>query len=146
MFGLRFLVHGQGAWQPLAGFSFSQVKNDDHKFSGTYLNDHIKGDTHIAVEIGAGVRYYQPVQEGWSPRMQLMAWYDVQNDGIDTHYSVGNGPVITITGEKPERFSVTGNLGADYIAGSATYSCAVDGSYRSDFYAVGLSCQVRYEF
>ena len=142
--GLRLLMHGQGTIQPLAGFNALYAKSEDHKFSSP-VDDKIEESDRTAVELGIGVRYYQPKTSGFVPKAQIMGWWDVNNEGIDTRYTNG-GAVLTVKGDKPEPFSIHGSLGADFLAGPTTFSCNLDGTYRSDFNDIGIGCQVRHEF
>ncbi|OED40378.1 hypothetical protein ACH42_16550 [Endozoicomonas sp. (ex Bugula neritina AB1)] len=130
--------------QPLAGFNLTHVRTDDHKYN--LFDQHIKAIEETAVEVGLGARYAQKNAD-FSPRMQLMLWYNFSDLNLDTQYTIGRSPVVEIArSENREPLSLTGQLGFDYQLGESTLGCDFNGVYRKNFYDAGISCSISYEF
>ncbi len=130
----------------VGGLNITHVDTDSYTFSGEYLNDHILKSDSTAIELGAGLEFSGSPKQGFSPHGSLVAWYDLKDDKLDTRYTIGTSPVITIKAQDRERLSLAGELGFDYIANNITYSVDLSGIWRSGFKDTGLIGRIRFEF
>ncbi len=128
----------------LAGVRVIHVKTDQYSFKG--LGQSIKEDDLTAFEVGAGVRYFLPYQ-AVTTKFQLMAWYNFNDDPLETRYTIGESPTLKVTSDRDtEHLSLSGQLGFDYSSGQKTYGCDATGLFRKDFHEIGIGCRFRYDF
>ncbi|MCW7553942.1 autotransporter outer membrane beta-barrel domain-containing protein [Endozoicomonas gorgoniicola] len=143
-YSFRMLAWWPMPIQPLAGLNITHVSTDKHHFRLT--DQQIQSTSQTAYEAGVGARYF-PNRAGFSPKAQVMLWYNFSNDSLDTHYRIGNGPVSVVSQSRDKQpLSLSGLLGFDYTSGQITSGCDINGVYRKNFSDMGFSCRFQYDF
>ncbi|WP_281646385.1 autotransporter outer membrane beta-barrel domain-containing protein [Parendozoicomonas sp. Alg238-R29] len=135
---------------PLAvvgGINVTYADTESYKFKGPYLDERIKDADATAFELGAGVEYVSQVLPNHiQPHASVMGWYDLKDDKLDTRYTIGTSPTIKVKAPDKGRFTLTGQVGLDYLHNNLTYTADVTGIWRDGFTDVGFIGRIRYEF
>jgi|GEM_PF-1033869 len=138
--GHAFASSNTGEWTmtPKVDATYTNIDNDGYTETGANnLNLIVASSSNDILTARAGAEFTQRIVDGDSvtiPHINIMAGYDLKNDGASTSATfTGGGSAFTTKGADPEKASVQLGFGVDHVSDDSTVSLDLNADLRSDY-------------
>jgi outer membrane autotransporter protein len=138
--GHAFASSNSGDWTmtPKADASYTNIDNDGYTETGANnLNLIVASSSNDILTARVGAEFTQRIVDGDAvtiPHFNIMAGYDLKNDGAETSSTfTGGGSAFTTKGADPEKGSLQLGFGIDHVSDDSTVSLDLNADLRSDY-------------
>jgi outer membrane autotransporter protein len=151
--GHSFASSNTGTWTmtPKVDASYTNIDNDGYTETGaTDLNLIVASSSNDILTARAGAEFTQRIVDGDAvtiPHVNIMAGYDLSNDGASTTSTfTGGGAAFTTTAADPEKASLQLGFGVDHVSDDSTVSLDLNADLRSDYDSMSGSITFKSKF
>jgi outer membrane autotransporter protein len=138
--GHAFASSNTGTWTmtPKVDASYTNIDNDGYTETGANnLNLIVASSSNDILTARAGAEFTQHIVDGDAvtiPHINIMAGYDLSNDGASTTSTfTGGGAAFTTKAADPEKASLQLGFGVDHVSDDSTVSLDLNADLRSDY-------------
>jgi outer membrane autotransporter protein len=138
--GHAFTSSNTGAWTmtPKVDATYTNIDNDGYTETGAgNLNLIVASSSNDILTARAGAEFTQRIVDGDAvtiPHINIMAGYDLKNDGGETSSTfTGGGSAFTTKGADPEKASLQLGFGVDHVSDDSTVSFDLNADLRNDY-------------
>mgnify|MGYP000282305806 CR=1 FL=1 len=136
---------------PKVDASYTNVDNDGYTETGANnLNLIVASSSNDILTARAGAEFTQRIVDGDAvtiPHVNIMAGYDLKNDGASTTSTfTGGGAAFTTTAADPEKASLQLGFGVDHVSDDSTVSLDLNADLRSDYDSMSGSITFKSKF
>ena len=151
--GHAFASSNTGTWTmtPKVDASYTNVDNDGYTETGANaFNLIVASSSNDILTARAGAEFTQRIVDGDAvtiPHVNIMAGYDLTNDGASTTSTfTGGGAAFTTTAADPEKASLQLGFGVDHVSDDSTVSLDLNADLRSDYDSMSGSITFKSKF
>jgi outer membrane autotransporter protein len=151
--GHAFPSSNSGDWTmtPKIDASYTNIDNDGYTETGANnLNLIVGSSSNDILTARAGAEFTQRIVEGDAvtiPHFNIMAGYDLKNDGGETSSTfTGGGSAFTTKGADPEKASLQLGFGVDHVSDDSTVSFDLNADLRNDYDSMSGSLTFKSKF
>jgi outer membrane autotransporter protein len=151
--GHAFASSNSGDWTmtPKVDASYTNIDNDGYTETGANnLNLIVASSSNDILTARLGAEFTQHIVDGDAvtiPHFNIMAGYDLKNDGGETSSTfTGGGSVFTTKGADPEKASIQLGFGVDHVSDDSTVSLDLNADLRSDYDSMSGSLTFKSKF
>jgi outer membrane autotransporter protein len=151
--GHAYASSNTGTWTmtPKVDATYTNIDNDSYTETGAgNLNLIVASSSNDILTARAGAEFTQHIVDGDAvtiPRFNIMAGYDLKNDGGKTSSTfTGGGSAFTTKGADPEKESLQLGFGVDHVSDDSTVSFDLNADLRSDYDSMSGSLMFKSKF
>ena len=151
--GHAFASSNTGTWTmtPKVDASYTNIDNDGYTETGANaFNLIVASSSNDILTARAGAEFTQRIVDGDAvtiPHVNIMAGYDLSNDGASTTSTfTGGGAAFTTTAADPEKASLQLGFGVDHVSDDSTVSLDLNADLRSDYDSMSGSITFKSKF
>jgi outer membrane autotransporter protein len=151
--GHAFASSNSGDWTmtPKVDASYTNIDNDGYTETGANnLNLKVASSSNDILTARVGAEFTQRIVDGDAvtiPHFNIMAGYDLTNDGGETSSTfTGGGSAFTTKGADPEKASIQLGFGVDHVSDDSTVSLDLNADLRSDYDSMSGSLTFKSKF